>query len=261
MAMNVYSLGSGSKGNCIIISDGQSSIMIDAGLGIKATCKNMKDAGFFINDIKGILLTHEHNDHIRSVAEMSEYLKVYSNPETLSAVNATFGGNINTDNLCPIEEKPFCIGNFEITPFNVSHDAVHPYGYVINNGHEKVGYLTDTGYISKGVFKHIMNSDIIVLESNHDKELLMRGAYPERLKRRIFSDKGHLCNDETALVVCDLVKNKTKKVLLAHISENNNLTELAYWTTVKRLEETGISSGINGDVEVKVALQRETVII
>lgn len=261
MAINVYSLGSGSKGNCIIVSDGQSSIMIDAGLGIKSTYKNMREVGFSINDVKGILLTHEHNDHIRSLSEMSEYVKIYSNSETLNAVNTMFCGNINSDNLCPIEEKPFCIGNFEITPFSVSHDAVNPFGYVINNGHEKVGYLTDTGYVSKGVFKHIIDSDVIVLESNHDRELLMRGAYPERLKRRIFSDKGHLCNDETALVVCDLVKNKTKKVLLAHVSENNNLTELAYWTTVKRLEETGVKSGINGDVEVKVALQRETVII
>ena len=98
---------------------------------------------------------------------------------------------------------------------------------------------------------------MVFLESNHDTELLMRGNYPERLKRRIFSDKGHLCNNETALTVCDLVKGGTKRIMLAHVSENNNLTELAYWTTVKKLETELPNAGVT----VKVALQREMVIL
>ena len=105
--------------------------------------------------------------------------------------------------------------------------------------------------------KQIEGCDTVVIESNHDKELLLHGSYPERLKRRIFSDKGHLCNDETALTVCDLAKKGANRIMLAHISENNNLGELAYWTTARALKKMGA----NEDVEVKIALQRETVVL
>ena len=256
MSISVYSLGSGSKGNCVIISNGNSSVMVDAGLGVRSTAKKIREAGFGLCDINGILITHEHNDHIKSISELSDYIPVYSHSDTLNAFMYSNSG-ANIKNLNAVEEKSFCLGDFEITPFSVSHDAAHPYGFTINNGKEKVGYVTDTGYISKGILKNIYGCDVIVLESNHDTELLMRGNYPDKLKKRIFSDKGHLCNNETALTVCDLVKGGAKKFMLAHVSENNNLTELAYWTTVKKLEMTYPGE----DLRVKVALQRETVIL
>jgi phosphoribosyl 1,2-cyclic phosphodiesterase len=150
------------------------------------------------------------------------------------------------------------VGGYEVTAFSVSHDAAHPLGFTVSNGNEKVGYVTDTGFISRGVKKAVSGCDVIVAESNHDKELLLRGSYPERLKRRILSDKGHLCNDESALFCRDLAENGAKRIMLAHISENNNLAELAYWTAYHSLAACGAEKC---DVTLRVALQRETVII
>ena len=255
MEINVYSLGSGSKGNCFVVSNGETNIMIDAGLSVRATVSKLAEIGLRIQDISGVLLTHEHNDHIRCLAQLSTYLTVYSHGDTLSAVSDIDG--IRFDSL-KAEEKSFELGDFFITPFSVSHDAVHPYGFVIETEREKLSYVTDTGYISKGVMKAIEGSDIVIMESNHDRELLMRGWYPERLKRRILSDKGHLSNEETALAVRDLAKSGTERFMLAHLSENNNLGELAYWTTSRLLRAAGIKKD---EVTVKVACQRETVIL
>lgn len=253
MSISVYSLGSGSKGNCFVLSDGKTNIMIDAGLSVRATVKKLAEIGLRIQDVSGILLTHEHSDHIKSLVALSTYLPIYSHEDTLEAVSCLDG--IRCASLNPTSGR-FDLGNFEVTPFKVSHDAVHPYGFALYNGAEKISYLTDTGYVGKGVMKVIQGSDVVVIESNHDRELLMRGAYPERLKKRILSDKGHLSNEETALCVCDLAKCGAKRFLLAHLSENNNLGELAYWTTAKLLAKNGAKEE---DVTVKVADQRITV--
>ena len=256
MAISIYSLGSGSKGNCVIVANGKSNIMIDAGLTPRATRQKLNEIGLSINDIDGILLTHEHNDHVKSLEDLTFHIPLFSNYQTLRAVeNRSF---VNAKKVIEIEESTFTLGDYEITPFSISHDAARPFGFILSDGKEKVGYLTDTGYVSKGIMNKIAGSDIVVIESNHDEELLRRGAYPERLKRRILSDKGHLNNYETALTVNDLVKGGTKKIMLAHISENNNLSELAYWTTVKCLNKNGISEK---DIALKVAMQRETVIL
>ena len=118
MPINVYSLGSGSKGNCVIISDGTSSVMVDAGLGVRNTAKKIQEAGFGLNDIKGILLTHEHNDHIKSLSELSNYVPVYSHSDTLNAYMYTTGIH-KSDNLNAIDEKSFCLLQFIIYPKNV----------------------------------------------------------------------------------------------------------------------------------------------
>lgn len=255
MEISVYSLGSGSKGNCFILSDGKTNIMIDAGLSIRATVSKLAEIGLRLQDVGGILLTHEHNDHIRSLPQLSTYLSVYSHEETLREAEKIDGTRLASLNVA---DKGFYIGNFFITPFDVSHDAAHPYGFVVETEKEKVAYVTDTGYISNGIMKKIEGCGTAIIESNHDKELLMRGGYPERLKRRILSDKGHLCNEEAALTVRDLVKLGAKRLMLAHLSENNNLGELAYWTTAKLLSGVGIRKG---DVKLAVAGQRETVIL
>lgn len=239
------------------MTDGKTGVMIDAGLTPRATMAGLDDIGMRMSDLDGVLLTHEHSDHVRSLPLMSSFLPVFSHEETLIEGEKTCGEEVNEDSFRPVE-RPFTVGGFEVTPFSVSHDAVHPYGFVVDNGSFKVGYVTDTGYISKGVMKAIAGCDLVVLESNHDKDMLLRGSYPEHLKRRILSDKGHLCNEEAALTVSDLAKRGTRRFLLAHVSENNNLTELAYWTTVRNLLAQGAKKG---DVTVKVALQREKVIL
>lgn len=253
--IKLISLGSGSKGNCVLIENHRNKLLIDAGLGIRTLYRKLKQLSLTFDDIDGILITHEHDDHVRSVESLSEYLPVYSHPDTLEYLSNKY--SIPLKNQMAVEEN-FSIGTMDVTPFRISHDAIHPYGFTVSDCDSKLAYLTDTGYISKGIMSIIKGSDTVMLESNHDKELLLRGAYPYPLKQRILSDTGHLCNEESALAVYDLVENGAVNVMLAHLSENNNLPELAYWTVVNYLKKSGI--GLK-DYYIKVASQREIVFL
>jgi len=255
MAIKVCSLGSGSKGNCVLVTDGKTRLLIDAGLNPTVIAKKLSEFDLLLTDIDALLVTHEHDDHVKSVDALAQFMPVYSHPDTLEKIAFKYGLKIK--GLMEVEDV-FSVGTLDITPFLVSHDAVHPFGYSISDWETKFTYLTDTGYVSKGIMAILKGSDTVMLESNHDRELLLRGRYPEYLKKRILSEKGHLCNDESALTALELYKSGTKQVMLAHISENNNLPELAYWTTVRLLKE---NLGREFDARtVKIALQRETVV-
>ena len=255
--IKVYSLGSGSKGNCMLINDGNNSLLIDAGLSLTTTKKKLSEIGIDIKDISGILLTHEHRDHIAGLPKLSEYLLVYTHQDTINAmINGSSMVKIdNSDALHPID-KEFELDGFYITPFDTSHDAAHPLGFIIQTSKEKLAYMTDSGYVSEGAFMHMSGADTVVIESNHDEEMLLRGSYAPYLKKRVWSDRGHLRNTETALTVADLAKNGARRVMLAHLSENNNLPELAYWESFSKLKNIGVEQG---DVLLKVASQIETV--
>lgn len=255
MAIRVCSLGSGSKGNCVLITDGRTHLLIDAGLQPTVIVKKLSEFNLLLTDIDGLLVTHEHDDHIKSVEALGQFMPVYSHPDTLEAVTGKY--RIPLKNQMEVETD-FSVGTLDITPFSVSHDAVHPYGYSIRDWESKFTYLTDTGFVSKGAMSILKGSDIVMLESNHDKELLLRGKYPEYLKRRILSEKGHLSNAESALTALDLAKNGTKKIMLAHLSEQNNLPELAYWTTAEVLRAE-LGKDVK-EVSLLVATQKDTVV-
>ncbi|HOO22653.1 MAG TPA: MBL fold metallo-hydrolase [Clostridia bacterium] len=254
--IKITSLGSGSKGNCVLISNGTNRLLIDAGLSISAIYKKLKNVGLTLNDIDGILLTHEHDDHIKSVEALSAYIPVYSHPATLEYVADKYA--IPLKQQMEVEEQYFNIGTFDILPFRTSHDALHPYGFVINDSDSKLSYITDTGYISKGIMEAVKGSDIVMIESNHDEELLLLGVYPDFLKRRIMSERGHLSNAECALTISTLMECGATKFMLAHLSENNNLPELAYWTTTNYLARKGIDCR---DYTLRIANQKETVFL
>lgn len=256
MSISVCSLGSGSKGNCVLISNGKNNVLIDAGLSFKCIYKKLTEHGLSIADIDAVFLTHEHSDHIKGVAELASYVPIYSHPSTLDFVANKY--SIPLKQLMEIEEQEISIGTLDILPFRVSHDALHPFGYRICDSDSKFTYMTDTGYISKGMFAIASGSDTIMLESNHDTELLKKGKYPEYLKRRILSDIGHLSNEESARTIFDLVSGGTSKIMLAHISEQNNLPELAYYTAVNFLTKMNVERSA---YTLKVASQRETVIL
>lgn len=254
MAIKAYSLGSGSKGNCIFVTDGKTRLIIDAGLHPTVITKKLSELGVMLTEIDGLLITHEHDDHVKSVDSLAQFMPVYSHPDTLDKIATRYG--LPLKGLFEVEDG-FSVGTLDILPFDVSHDAAHPYGYSIADWESRFTYLTDTGYVSKGMMSVLRGSDIVVLESNHDKELLLRGKYPEYLKRRILSEKGHLSNAESALTAKELVVAGAKKIMLAHISEQNNLPELAYWTTKNFLRnELGEDSRA---CEILVATQRNTV--
>ena len=254
MAIKVRVLGSGSKGNCTLITDDKTHVIIDAGLNPVVIITKLKDLGLEITDIDALLITHEHDDHIKGAEALAEFLPVYSHPDTLEEIQKR--QTIPLKHVMEAEEKKFSIGTLDVTPFRVSHDAVHPYGYCIEDWESKFCYMTDTGYISKGMMNIARGSNIVMIESNHDKELLLRGQYPEYLKRRILSDRGHLSNAESACASFDLIDAGTDRIILAHISEQNNLPELAYWTTANYLKARQVTSA---DCKLIVASQRATV--
>lgn len=256
MAIKIFALGSGSKGNCTLITDGKTKLLLDAGLNPNVIVKKLNMLGYALNDIDGLLITHEHDDHVRSVEAFSPFLPIYSHPDTLEQVVKRHP--IPLKHLMEIEETDLSIGTLDVTPFAVSHDAAHPYGYSVRDWESKFTYITDTGYISKGMMKAARGSGIVMLESNHDRELLLRGKYPEYLKRRILSERGHLSNEESACAAFDLLCNGTDRIILAHISENNNLPELAYWTTKNYLRGKGASEK---DYILKVATQCGTLAV
>lgn len=256
MAIQICSLGSGSKGNCTLITNGKTNLLIDAGLNPAVIVKKLNLLGLALTDVDGLLLTHEHDDHIKSVEAFSPFIPVYSHPDTLDKVVAKYAVPIK--HLMEIEETEFSIGTMDIVPFRVSHDAVHPYGYCVKDWESKFTYVTDTGYVSKGMMSIAKGSEIVMIESNHDLELLAMGKYPDYLKRRIMSERGHLSNAESARTSFDLIVSGAKKIILAHISEHNNLPELAYWTTKNYLRRQGVEE--NG-CEIKVATQYGTLVV
>lgn len=256
MAIGIVSLGSGSKGNCTLISNGKTHILIDAGLPVSAIGGGLRKVGLTLGDVDAVLLTHEHEDHVKGVESLAADIPVYSHAYTLEEIQRRM--YIPLANQMDIDEKGFSIGALDVLPFAVSHDAVYPLGYAISDWEDKFTYITDTGYISKGVKRIASGSGAVMMESNHDRELLLRGGYPVYLKKRIMSETGHLCNEESALFALDLIRGGAGKIILAHISENNNLPELAYWTTKRYLRENGVEDGA---YDLRCALQKQVLAV
>jgi phosphoribosyl 1,2-cyclic phosphodiesterase len=217
-------LASGSKGNCVFLEGRNGALLIDAGLSLKETLMRMNAASLDAGQIGGVLVTHEHGDHIRGLDVLSRRLNipVYATEGTLR----DFLGHRRTSakpiatNRCRYHER-FEIGDFSVEPFATSHDAAEPCGYIIREGDLTFGYCTDTGIITPPTLDLLRRCDAIVLESNHCPDMLQNGPYPESLKRRIRSKHGHLSN--TAAARClQVLGRDVPQVILAHLSEMNN---------------------------------------
>lgn len=227
--MRCTMLASGSRGNCVVIEGETSTLIIDAGLSAKECLLRMDRAGIDAARIDALLVTHEHGDHTRGVDVLARKLEipVYATKGTL----ADFLHHRRTSALplvhhtCRDGER-FCIGDLVIEPFSISHDAAEPCGFIITEGGIQVGYCTDTGIITPHMHAILRNCDGIVLESNHCPEMLLNGPYPESLKRRIRSKRGHLSNPAAAACLRDFGKD-VPQVILAHLSEINNTPERA----------------------------------
>jgi phosphoribosyl 1,2-cyclic phosphodiesterase len=225
-------LASGSKGNCAIIEGSAGSLLIDAGLSAKELLRRMATAGQDPSSIDAVLVTHEHGDHIRGLDVIARKLDipVYATGGTLHDFLA-----FRKVSKKPLEHhtcryhEPFTIGNFLIEPFATSHDAAEPCGYIVSEGDCRIGYCTDTGVMTPAMFSLLHRCDGIVLESNHCPDMLANGPYPESLKRRIRSKRGHLSNQAAAECLHDFGKD-VPRVILAHLSEINNTPEKARGT-------------------------------
>ena len=231
-------LGSGSKGNATYLESDGTSILIDAGMSGKELDKRLSAIGVELSTIDAILVTHEHNDHIQGVGVLSRRtgIPVYANPATFTAaskiVNRLFSYNeFETGGT-------FYFRNLEIHPFSISHDTEDPVGFRISDGDISFGYCTDTGKVSQLMLHRLAACQALVLESNHDIDMLQNGTYPPYLKQRIRSGHGHLDNTQTAVFLKELLHEKLQHVVLAHLSEENNDPEIVFHTAAEVLNNS-----------------------
>lgn len=244
MGFNYASVASGSCGNCHYIGFEGTGILVDAGLSGKKVRENLESIELGMDGLKAILITHEHVDHIKGAGILSRKhdIPIYANARTWQEMGDKLG-KVSPENIQVFETgRGFDIGSLRIKAFGIHHDAADPVGFCIDNGKKKLSIATDTGCICDEIRGQLHDSDLVVLESNHDVEMLKMGAYPYHLKRRILSSNGHLSNDDAALFCVELAKEGVKRVLLAHLSRENNFPELAYETVVGTLKIKGIEN-------------------
>ncbi|MEG1494796.1 MAG: MBL fold metallo-hydrolase [Bacilli bacterium] len=246
--MKIKVLASGSKGNCTYIEYGQTRLLIDIGISYLAIAKSLESINVVPSSISGVLITHNHKDHIKGLAS---FIK-----RTNTQVYVPEGIKEQLKDIIPLANISVIdtfsqIGDFNIELFPTSHDTPYSVGYIISCLLEKLVYITDTGYINKKLFSKLKDADIYIIESNHDESLLMDGSYPYYLKQRVIGDEGHLSNHMTAEYLSKFVGEHTKYIVLAHLSENNNTEALAYQTTKDEL------ISVNKDREIILAKQYE----
>lgn len=247
------SLYSGSSGNSMFVSSGNANILIDAGMAGKNIEKALNDIGQNPAELDGIFVTHEHSDHVKGVGVLSRKynVPVYTNELTWKAMQ-NIVGNIKEHNIRLIDEGTVTIKDLDILSYKIPHDAAAPQGYAIYNGNKKISIATDLGHYSEEVRRNIEDADVVLLESNHDVEMLKFGPYPYTLKRRVLSDVGHLSNEDCGRAIANLVDGtRRKRVILGHLSETNNYPELAYQTVVNILKENKID--LTKDIGLTVA--------
>jgi len=236
MSLSLTILGSGSSGNATLISGGETHILLDVGLSGRETARRLMECGLTPERISAIVVSHEHGDHTRGVAPFSKDLgcPVFISDEALSASGMV---------LDPARHRriragfPFDVHGIAFTPFAVPHDAADPVGFTIDRHGVRAAVVVDLGYISNLVIERLRGCDCIVLESNHDLQMLRVGPYPWALKQRVMSRRGHLSNDSVARYLANDFDGRARHVILAHLSKKNNLPELACESARRAMEE------------------------
>lgn len=235
----VSMLASGSKGNVTFIETPQHNVLVDAGLSGKKIAGLMDQIGRSLTDVDALFVTHEHSDHIAGVGVLARKYRmdIYANQKTWAAMQNKIG-KINPDQMQLFEPgRTKLMGDLDIESFSVSHDAADPQFYAFHHDNKTFAMLTDTGYVNDRTIGVIKNSDAILMEANHDYEMLRMGSYAWPLKQRILSDQGHLSNEDGALALTQILGNRTKHVYLGHLSQENNQKPLAHLTVQSVLEE------------------------
>lgn len=254
--MKIVNLGSGSKGNCTLVCTETTYILIDAGLPIVEIESKLNVLGVEPTKINGILITHEHVDHIKSVGKLSKKysIPIYAHFEEWQCLSSK-DKNILPQLKNEFDNNDFYVGDMTISNFKLSHDANVCVGYSIYSNGAKFSIATDLGTCPKTIIKKLKGSNVVLLEANHDENLLLNNPkYPVILKKRILSNKGHLSNNACAEVISQLVGGTTQ-VILGHLSEENNSPSLAYNSIKAFLAQKGIIEGKN--IFIDVAYQHQ----
>ena len=252
--MNLCSIVSGSSGNCTYIGNEDTHLLVDVGISKKKLEEGLKAVDVDINKISSILITHEHIDHISGLGVMMRKfgMKVYGTRETLMAAMNKGIGKVDTSLFHFIEpDKEFVINDITIHPFSISHDAANPVCYTAKDSKDKVSVATDLGKYDDYIIDNLKGSRAILIEANHDINMLEVGPYPYYLKQRILSDFGHLSNDNSGKLLTNLIDENLEYVYLGHLSKENNYPELAY-ETVRCIVKDNVSkeSGIRTKLAV-----------
>ena len=249
---NFCSLYSGSSGNSLIVETKNTKILVDAGVSSKKIETALTNLNIDPSTINGILITHEHSDHVQGLGTFSKKynLPVYVNPKTLDAM-PNQKEKISEKNIkkFTIEEK-FEIGDIQIKPFSIPHDAANPCGFSIFNDNKKISIATDIGHMTNGILKNLEDSIFVLLESNYDPEILKFSRYPYQLKSRIAGPTGHLSNESAGKTISHLLNSGLQQAMLGHLSKESNFPELAYKTVIDEI----ISSNYNeNSIKLSVA--------
>ncbi|RHW40405.1 MBL fold metallo-hydrolase [Neobacillus notoginsengisoli] len=250
MTLQFSVLASGSTGNAIYVESGEYSFLVDAGLSGKQMEGLFQKIGREMRNLSGILVTHEHSDHIKGlgVAARKYKLPIYANEKTWQAMEHSIGEVPTEQKFVFGMETVKSFGSLDIESFGVSHDAAEPMFYVFHSGGKKLVVITDTGYVSDRMKGTISNADAYVFESNHDVQMLRMGRYPWNVKRRILSDVGHVSNEDAAIAMSEVAGERTKRIYLAHLSLDNNMKDLARMSVAQTLETRGIRIGEQFDL-------------
>ena len=258
--LKFISFGSGSSGNCYYLYTETEGLIIDIGVGIRTLKKQFRDFGLNLSSIHYVLITHDHADHIKSVGSLSHeyHLPIYATEKVHAGIDRNY---CVQRKLLPamkrrvVPGEPLELGAFRVTPFSVPHDASENVGYQIEAEGITFCIITDVGAITDEVKTYIQRADYLVIEANHDEEMLMHGPYPYPLKERIQSTTGHLSNKDCGVAIAENMKEGLKHVWLCHLSEENNHPELARKTVETILRQYGIVVGKDLEMEV---LKRNT---
>ncbi|MFZ7102877.1 MAG: MBL fold metallo-hydrolase [Peptococcaceae bacterium] len=243
--MKICSLASGSSGNCYYIGTGETNILIDAGISGKRIVAGLENLGVRGTELDGIFVTHEHSDHIQSLGVLARKFNtpLYATGGTWKGMTGKLG-KVEADLCQTLHSKGSLeIGDINLEWFATSHDANEPVGYLVENENKFVGLATDTGILNKEMINALVNIDMLILEANHDEEMLFNGRYPQYLKKRIGSSLGHLSNVSAGQALVELAGERTKAVFLAHLSQENNRPGLALKTIGDIITEHKIAGG------------------
>lgn len=230
--MRFASIASSSSGNCLYVGDDNTHILIDAGVSCKAIETGLKELDLKLSDIDAILVTHEHSDHIKGlgVLERKIEIPIYASQGTIEGImDCSSLGSFNRDCLKSLRDlSSFSIKSLKVNPYEISHDANEPVCYSIESGNKKVAAVTDLGVYTEKLIEELGTLDFILCEANHDVRMLQLGPYTYSLKQRILSDKGHLSNENSGRFISRLLNDNINSIMLGHLSEQNNLPDLAY---------------------------------
>lgn len=258
--MRLLSIASGSSGNCIYVGNDDTNILIDTGISGKRIEAGLNSIGLSGKDMDAVFVTHEHVDHISGLGVFARKwnVPIYATPGTVHGIQGTKSvGDIDPDLYQMIHHRdPVEIGSLQILPMEISHDAAEPTAYRVVDGEKKIAVATDMGCFTEQTVQDLQNLDAILIEANHDINMLQVGPYPYYLKQRILGNKGHLSNENCGKLLSRILHDNLKDILLGHLSKENNVPELAYEAV--RLEITTAENAYHAsDFRIRVAKRSE----